>query len=244
MAGFKTHITTSTALGIGYGTVANLGYGVPLEHCLLAGALCSVSGMLPDLDSDRGIPLRESLAFGAAVVPMLLVDRFQHLGLKTDVIVLISAGIYLAIRFGLGAMLRTYTRHRGMFHSIPTAIIFAELAFLICDCHEINVRLFKAAAVFLGVMSHLVLDEIYSIRVRGLRLQFKRSFGTALKLWDKVWWANVSAYAKLILLTYIVLNEPAWMASHRRPPDRPNFLQGPLQPDQPRAAKTYAPPRL
>jgi hypothetical protein len=64
--------------------------------------------------------------------------------------------------------------------------------------------------VLLGFMSHLVLDELWAVDWRnGCRL--KSSFGTALKLWDKVWWANISAYAKLILVTWVLLNEPALM---------------------------------
>ena len=43
MAGFKTHITTSTVLGIGYGAGAHVLYNVPLPTCALAAGLCSVS---------------------------------------------------------------------------------------------------------------------------------------------------------------------------------------------------------
>src|SRR5688500_4290560 len=50
MAGFKTHITTSTVLGVGYGVGAHMLYGVPIPTCALAAGLCSVSGMLPDID--------------------------------------------------------------------------------------------------------------------------------------------------------------------------------------------------
>ena len=71
MAGFKTHITTSTVLGIAYGTTAAVAYDVPPPACALAAGLCGVSGMLPDLDSGPGVPLRESVSFAAAVVPML-----------------------------------------------------------------------------------------------------------------------------------------------------------------------------
>ncbi|MBN2292690.1 MAG: metal-dependent hydrolase, partial [Pirellulales bacterium] len=69
MAGFRTHITISSLAGVGYGVGANLLFDMPIPTCLLAGGLCSVSGMLPDIDSDSGVPLRESLAFAAAVVP-------------------------------------------------------------------------------------------------------------------------------------------------------------------------------
>src|SRR5688500_14827490 len=119
MAGFKTHITTSTVLGVGYAAGGHVLYGMPLPACLLAGGLCSVSGMLPDIDSDSGVPLRESLAFAAAIVPMLMVERFRELGLAPESIALGGAILYLAIRFGLGGMLKRYTVHRGMFHSLP-----------------------------------------------------------------------------------------------------------------------------
>jgi membrane-bound metal-dependent hydrolase YbcI (DUF457 family) len=209
MAGFKTHITVSTGLGLAGGAAAYAGFGVPLDQCLLGAGLCSVSGMLPDIDSDSGVPLRESLAFGAAVVPMLLVERLRNMGLSTDGIVLVASGIYLAIRFGFGEFLRRYTVHRGMFHSIPAAVIFAELAFLMCDCPQTSHRLFKAGAVLAGIMSHLVLDEIWAIDLKHGRL--KKSFGTALKLFSGSHFANVSTYGKLILLTMLCVGEPTLM---------------------------------
>ena len=55
-------------------------YGVPWPTCVLAGGLCGVSGMLPDIDSDSGRPLHESMAFAAAVVPMMLLHRLPALG--------------------------------------------------------------------------------------------------------------------------------------------------------------------
>ncbi len=79
MADFKTHIAVSTAVGVAYGYVGFVRYDFPLESCILAGGLCSVSGMLPDLDSDSGVPIREATSLAAAVVPMLLVDRLRNL---------------------------------------------------------------------------------------------------------------------------------------------------------------------
>ena len=77
MAGFKMHIGTSSVLGVAYGAAGWHFYDVPWPTAVLAGGLCGVSGMLPDLDSGPGVPLRESVAFAAAVVPMLLVHRFE-----------------------------------------------------------------------------------------------------------------------------------------------------------------------
>jgi len=208
MADFKTHISTSGVLGIAYASTAHLLFDVPLPTCVLAGGLCGVAGMLPDLDSGPGVPLRESVNFSAAVVPMLMIDRFRHYGMSPESMALAGAGIYLTIRFVVGKLLRWYTVHRGMFHSIPALVIAGMIAFLVCASGNLEMRLFKAGGVMVGFLSHLVLDEIYSVDVRGLRL--KHSFGTAIKLWSDSLWGNFSTYAKLALLTVAVLSDPIW----------------------------------
>ncbi len=208
MAGFRMHVTTSSVLGCGY-AAAGCVCGVPVDTCLVAGALCGFSGMLPDLDSDHGVPLRESMCFAAATVPMLLMDRLTSLGLRHDEMVLLGISLYFFVRFGVTKMIRKYTVHRGMFHSIPAGLIFAGLAFLICGGQDIHVRYFKAGAVLAGFMSHLVLDEVYSVDLKRLRV--KKSFGTALKFWGDDGWANFSTYAKLAIVIVMILGEPTVM---------------------------------
>jgi LexA-binding, inner membrane-associated putative hydrolase len=213
MAGFKTHITVSTLAGVGYGAAAYAFYDVPGPACILAGGLCSVSGMLPDIDSGPGRPLRESLAFAAAVVSTMLVDRFQQFGWSMESIILAGAMVYLIIRFGVAELLKRYTVHRGMFHSIPAAIIFGEVAYLLAS-GDLKLRLYKAGGVVLGYMIHLVLDEMYSVYyVRG-RMQLKKSFGTALKLFERrKLWPNLSTYAKLALFTFLAFQDQSWMGN-------------------------------
>lgn len=210
MAGFKTHIAASSVVGIGYGAAAYALYDVPLPSCVLAAGLCGVSGMLPDIDSGSGRPLRESLAFAAAVVPMMMVDRFHRLGMSPESIVLAGALVYLLVRFGVAALLKRCTVHRGMFHSLPAAAIAGELAFLLAS-GSVELRIYKAGGVVLGYLIHLVLDELYSFQWRRGRVRLKGSFGTALKLFGNNWWANGSTYVKLAVLTFVVLHEPGWM---------------------------------
>ena len=210
MADFKTHIATSTTLGVGYAAYGAL-HGVPIEAAVVAGGLCGVAGMLPDIDSDSGVPLREFMGAAAAITPVLLVDRFQHLGFNYEQMVLAGGISYLFVRFGLAKLLMKYTVHRGMFHSIPALLIFTGLAFLICGSMNLQLRYFKAGGVFLGMLSHLVLDEIWAVEWKGGRWRFKSSFGTALKLWGDDAWSNVSTYAKLGVVGLLVLGEPAIM---------------------------------
>jgi hypothetical protein len=216
MADFKAHITASSVLGVAYGGAAHAFFGVPLSTSVLAGGLCAVSGMLPDVDSNSGRPLQEGLAFAAAVVPMMMVDRFQQLGWSPESIVLAGAALYVFVRFALGELLRRYTVHRGMFHSLPAAVIFGELAFLLTSSPDLRMRLYRAGAVVIGYVTHLVLDELYSVEWYRGRLRLKKSFGSALKMFSHKWWPNLSTYVKLGLLTYIVLCEPGWMDQVRQ----------------------------
>jgi len=223
MANFQTHLTFSTLMGAGYGASAYLLYEVPIPTCVLAGGLCSVSGMLPDVDSNAGKPLRESMAFAAAVVPMMMIDRFRQFGMSSESIVLAGAAIYLVIRFVVGGLLRKYTVHRGMFHSLPAAIIAGEFAFLVASGEDVRIRAYKAGGVVLGYLSHLMLDELYSIEWHRGRLRLKQSFGSAVKLFGTKWWPNISTLAKLVVLTYLVMKEPGWMAKHYQEQIRPPF---------------------
>ena len=179
MAGFRTHVTTSSVLGSGYAGVLHTMYGVPLPTATVAGAMCGFSGMLPDLDSDSGIPLREAMGFSAAAIPLLLVRRFQALHLSTDTMILIGIVLYLFVKFGLAHAVRKFTVHRGMFHSIPAMLIFGGIAFLLTGSSPLNNRLWMSGGVVGGYLSHLVLDELYSVEYKSGRWRTKKSFGTA-----------------------------------------------------------------
>lgn len=210
MANFRTHVTTSTLLGCGY-TGVGFVHGLPVESALVAGGLCGIAGMLPDIDSDTGIPLRETMSFAAAVAPVMMMDRFVEFGLNYEQIVLAGGATYLFVRFAVARLLARYTVHRGMFHSIPALLIFTGLAFLLSGSSNLPLRYFKAGGVFLGVLSHLLLDELNSVQWKGGRWRFKRSFGTALKLWGNSTWGNLSAYSKLAVVAVLILSEPMVM---------------------------------
>jgi membrane-bound metal-dependent hydrolase YbcI (DUF457 family) len=182
--------------------------------------------MLPDLDSDSGVPLRESVAFAAAAVAVMMIRRFARVGMPLETVILTGMGIYLLLRFGLATVRTRYTVHRGMFHSLPAALIAAEVAFLIFDKDDLRLRYYTAGAVLIGFLSHLVLDEIWSISFRRGLPRLKKSFGTAMKIWGDNLWANVSTYAKVILLTYLVVQDPRWMAQFNGIGDAPQELAG------------------
>lgn len=207
VADFKTHITGSTIIGAAYGYWGSAAQAMPLESSLVAAGLCSVSGMLPDLDSDSGVPLRETTMFASAVVPMLALGRLRELGLSPEAMVLAAGLIYLTLRFVIAEIFRHYTVHRGMWHSIPAAASAGLVAYLIMPSMEEHIRLYKTVAVILGFMVHLILDEIWSVQFSGGRFRLKKSFGTALKFWGPKLGANLSVYVKLALLLYLAYHD-------------------------------------
>jgi hypothetical protein len=205
MPGFQTHITVSTAVGIGYAVWGGTQYDLPFSTCALAGGLLAVAGIMPDLDSDTGVPARETIGFAAAIVPMLIFNKLQVYGLTIEQMVLFGAPMYLLIRYGLGTIFKSANVHRGMFHSIPAAVIAGLIGYLVCDSGAHLVHNYKAFAVGLGYLVHLILDEIWSVDVKNARV--KKSFGTALKFFGENPGTTMMTYCLMTLLMMFAANE-------------------------------------
>lgn len=238
MANFDMHISTSCTVGIGLAGVA-YACGFPAPTCVLAGGLCGLAGILPDLDHDTGTPLKEMLSFSAAAVACMMQERWRHLGLQMESLALAGVLTYILIRFAVGGFLRHMTVHRGMFHSLPAALIAGLLAFLACHSHDMPGRYLKAGAVVLGYLVHLMLDEIYSIEVKATGVRLKSSSGTAMKLYGEPFVPNMTTYTLLGLLTYVAIHDPYMMEQyrHRNDPAEMTAFEPPQRQDEP-APKT------
>ena len=96
-----------------------------------------------------------------------------------------AAATYLGIRYALLSAFDRFTSHRGIFHSVLTAIFFCLLMVCIA-CYLLRWDILHAwlSGLFIGFgfIVHLLLDEIYSVDLSNKRM--KKSFGTALKLYS------------------------------------------------------------
>ena len=207
MGNFQQHITCSTATGIAVAGVA-YHFGFDPSACLVAAGLCSFAGMLPDIDSNTSKSFQECVYLTAGVASILAAARFRHHGFDHDTAMLGGAMFFLLIRFGLGTLLKKYTSHRGMIHSVPVAVLFGQLVFFVVP-GEFEERLLKAAALTIGFLSHLILDEVYSIDSSGSSIRLKKSFGTALKWTNPKQKGLVTAmYATIFLLGCMMFSHP------------------------------------
>lgn len=210
MPGTRMHLSASTAAGAACAVAAWYVGRMPVPTCVLAGGLCAIAGLLPDLDNGEGESLRESVGFAAVLVPLLMIHRFEQWGMPLEAIVLAGAAIYLLIRYGLSWLLEKHSAHRGMFHSLPAAIVAGQVAFLAFGAEDPLHRYFIAGAVVVGYLSHLVLDELWSVTQGHFGPKHKTGFGTALKCWGKEAWSNLLAYVLVVALGVLAAGDAHW----------------------------------
>src|SRR5450755_2846043 len=127
MASFYGHFSTGVILGSAYG-MAGVWYG-PFDWGIvfLAGLTTAIGALTPDLDSDSGVPIRELFGLAGAVFPLFLIPRLRRSGLTLEQSLCIMICSYIFILYCLSRVLKNFSVHRGMFHSIP-ALCIAGLA--------------------------------------------------------------------------------------------------------------------
>lgn len=209
MAAFREHITFSTLLGVGYGVAGSTVLGFTPTQGAMAAGLTGIAGMLPDLDLNTGRPGREIFSVVAAIAPMFLVHHvlsWLKLPYDAETVLLTMIVLYFAIRFGVSELVNRLSVHRGMFHSIPAMIIAADIAYLGYPGTTMAVKLLMAGGVVVGFLSHLVLDEIYSVELSGVAVRLKKSAGSALKVAGPAFLPNVFTFALCGTLTFAVLS--------------------------------------
>jgi hypothetical protein len=210
---------------MGYGAAAAYALGFTPVQGALAGVFTWVSGMLPDLDSDTGKPLREIFSLIAAVVPLAMMGHLLRWGKNPEGAMLLAVILYAAIRYGGAALLAKVSVHRGMFHSIPAMLIAAEIAYLGYQSDAPLVKILMAGGVALGFLSHLLLDEVYAVEWTGIRVRLNKAAGSAFKFVGKAFVPNVVTYALLMLLTYATLVDLGVMMPPQVPHATPKFRQ-------------------
>lgn len=184
MANFSTHISVAAGAGAAiaaFGLSANLW---PLTQTPAIVILVALGGIMPDIDADKSYACRlifTVFAITAALAALALARPPLSLVGATC----LALGLYIAIRDVIGVAFRTLTRHRASWHSLlaVAAVMFTTVTISFrCFGQPAQLAWSHGLAMAAGMLIHLLLDECFSIDLEGARL--KRSFGTALKLFD------------------------------------------------------------
>lgn len=186
------------ANGIAATMVFNLDWGV----ALMAAGITAVCGLLPDLDSQSGVPVREMFNLAAVLVPLMLLKRLFKYGLTEDQAFAVLSMLYVFIRFGVSRFFKKLCVHRGMFHSIPAMSIVGSLIFLTYTHDSLLLRLYMAASGMLGFLSHLVLDELCSVDFNGMSVKLNQFAGSAVKCFGPSLGPNLFCWSIALTMGY------------------------------------------
>ena len=210
MANFKTHLSAGVGLGAACVALATV-YSVTADNVLLALAFvfAVIGSLLPDLDSDEGVPLRIVLHIFSLLCSLVMFLAIKQ-GSPGDTITQFFAlvGVYAFIRYGVGFVLKKFTHHRGVFHSLPAMILAFLAGLMMLGNFDLSAmeKLLIAGSLAVGYLGHLVLDELKAATgFTGIRIKPNRFFGNALKLFSKSRSANITVYALLLVAAYLNL---------------------------------------
>jgi len=185
MANFHTHFKVSTVVSGSLAiTLASINL-ISVEQSIVMFILGAIAGFFPDIDSDSSISLR-IFSKGLALILALFLVFLNIKTLSILYLIIIAIATYYISKYLISELLKNFTRHRGVFHSITMAILFSFITVIISSkilSYSDFYSWLSGTFVFIGYLSHLILDEIYSVNLYGMKI--KKSFGTAIKLYDK-----------------------------------------------------------
>ena len=178
MADFKAHTSLGALWGVVWGIIALLTGLCSFMGSIVVLFLATVGSAIPDIDSPTGRPRELVLSFLGVMLPVVVFLNFAK-DIATENILIAVIITFFLTRYLLEHILSLWSVHRGLWHSIPVGILCAEIAYLLFWDADIKSRFVYTTAVLGGFLSHLILDEMYSVKI--LEVSAKSSFGTALK---------------------------------------------------------------
>lgn len=206
MADFRTHAAFGVALGAILLIVAGaLGLASGPGTLVSAFLVAALGAMAPDLDSDSGVPFHVTFGALSIVSGGFVFSSFLSDGRTLLFSAGVAIGAALLVRIVGGRLFRKWTRHRGMAHSLPAALLAGLLAFSVAGrlaWGDADAFLLGIAAS-VGYLIHLVLDEVYAaVDFEGKRFRPSRALGSALKLFSSSALANSIAYLGIAALFF------------------------------------------
>lgn len=227
MANFPTHIVVGTVVAGSLATLTLAADVIAPENLVAVTMAGSLGSVLPDIDLKDSRPSRALFAGLAVFFSFALLFHFAPRLSIAEMWVLWLATL-LFVRYGLHTAFHRLTNHRGVWHSwiagLASAFATVIIFYYVFDRPD-GVAWLAGGFLLIGFLTHLILDEIYSVDVLGNHI--KRSFGTAFKPFD---WRNpagsalmaAAAVALLFMTPSIttfydgITSRPMWAALHQR----------------------------
>lgn len=207
MANFKTHVQFAT-IGCALASSALLStQTLNVKEAVLCWIAGSIGGILPDIDSDNSHSLTILFGIFTLIVCAATVAMSVHM-LPILWVWGLCLAVYLVMQLCVRKIFESFTIHRGICHSLLAGAA-AGLG-LVFGSYQLGLSAatswFLGAFLSFGFLLHLLLDEIYSVDF--MNVSVKRSFGTAIKLFD---YGNMRTSLALSVLTiFLAVNAPPY----------------------------------
>lgn len=207
MADFRTHMSFGIALGI-LGVIGAVSTAIADGPGLLVALFASAAlgSVLPDIDSDSGVPFHVtfgSLSLISGTLTFLSFINDPSIGWQGAA--LRSLGVTAFVWIVVGALFRRLTRHRGMAHSIPGAILSGLSVFFLASRYSFGDpdSFLLGTAITAGYLVHLILDEVYAaVNFHGKPFRPNAALGSALKFFSNSMPVNVAVYGVILFMLF------------------------------------------
>jgi len=161
--------------------------GLATAHQMVVYFLLGIVGsLLPDVDSKSSAPVHVTFALLSTLLAFVAMFYLANAFTSVAELLLVWLATYLVFRWFVFFLFNRLTDHRGLFHSLPAAalaiVTTAAVAHRLLDLSALDAWM-TGCFVGLGYLVHLLLDELYSVHLFGMR--HRRSLGTALKVYRK-----------------------------------------------------------
>ncbi|MCF6767184.1 metal-dependent hydrolase [Thiotrichales bacterium 19S11-10] len=206
MANLNTHLTTS----VSFSTVASIClYNtevISLNQSIDLTLLGIFAGLLADLDSDTpyASQLIYSLLGMIAAIGIILNYSLEQFSILMNIIIFFF--IYAVSRFGLSKVMVKITQRRGVFHSIPMAILISLVTVIIAThiTHSsAEFAWWAGVYVLFNYLLHLLLDEIYATNLANE--SYRTRFLSSFKIFSaRPWWPYLIADVLIIATLFFL----------------------------------------
>jgi len=142
--------------------------------------------LLPDVDIPAS-GVAKFLFFVISIFLTYFIVSFSLIYFSYDYnIYIVFIVVFFILLSSIPYIFSKITAHRGIVHSLPMVVVLTFAFSTFCN-HYLSLSSFFSwmlgVSLGYGFFIHLLLDELYSIDISGLK--FKKSFGSAIKFYDK-----------------------------------------------------------
>jgi hypothetical protein len=181
MANFNTHFTVAAgASAVVSATLLSMEVVTP-EQAVIAFGLGTLGGLLPDVDSAHSTSIKVGFNVLSLLMTIMLIF-VKSSSYSLIEMAIVASLLFVGIRYAFLEFFRKISKHRGMFHSVPVALIWgivvASMSQWFFGLNSL-VSWVYGFMITWGYLVHLILDETYSVDLGNRRM--KRSSGTAFK---------------------------------------------------------------